>query len=348
MLLKNYLTTLNFKKENKLIVCSPVLNKLNFHSTPFILSDRANIEIINESLHLTRERLSDLQLIKYIDKVEESNIPDILTEISSYSENFPWLLGEDGKAIDLNKQVDVFNAVKTVSVFLEKRFDLSQEQISNVKLSEIINPYLSNKEVTVLDLFNHFSKIYYNDKNSLIEEIASESTVNSLLDIKTQIMGNTPVLAPSKPLGTLGEITLNEITASLLNLKWEAMFKTAKMTVNVAPLVLNLASYSFMLKGYIKFVHNRPFDPNLDSAAKANHRILRNRHLALFSLLGAPLTLYLIKTRTSLGLKNMVNFHFEVPSGANIEDGNTNTNLISNSSFLLLISKINNKIPKKF
>lgn len=80
---------------------------------------------INELVNnLTNEETVDLDvkslsLIKYS---KEPNIADISElGLSDNAKSFPWMLDEDGKLIDYNKSVKLFDGVKLISQYLEKK-----------------------------------------------------------------------------------------------------------------------------------------------------------------------------------------------------------------------------------
>ena len=107
-----------------------------------------------------------------------------------------------------------------------------------------------------------------------------------------------------KPLGQLGEITLNEAIVKAYNFKWDMVLNTTEVTVHAAPVAVNLISYSVMLKGYMKYVHNRPYQLDLTHEQFIRESNLRNRNLAIFSLMAAPLFIILLRMNTP-GLKNI-------------------------------------------
>lgn len=46
---------------------------------------------------------------------------------SSFEEDFSWFVGEDGKMIDYNKNINVFEAVQLLHHFLNKKYGISKE-----------------------------------------------------------------------------------------------------------------------------------------------------------------------------------------------------------------------------
>lgn len=289
---------------------------------------------LETSILLGHERLSALQLIKYEEKVAESDLKEILgsSGTTSYAESFPWFIDETGKVIDFNKPIDLFNGVKLISQFLEKRFGEDKNFISEVKISELLELFKDNDNVTVLELYNHVGRLYNKDKNSFVKDLIDNSD-------KISISDNTVNLNSFKPLGLYGDRTLNEIAEGLLNLNWNFILDSTKLTLNATPFAINLISYSFLLKGYMKYVHNRPYNMSPKSISLEMQKSIRRRNLFIFSLFGAPLALYALRT-SSIGVKNMIEINLLDVSEKNMINKNE-----SSSLFLLLLNQINNKIP---
>lgn len=90
----------------------------------------------------------------------------------------------------------------------------------------------------------------------------------------------------------------------------------------------------------MKKVHNRSFPDNLSQAQlKVQHKI-RNRNLAIFSFLGAPLILICLR-RTAIALKDVSSIEI-LPNNSN---NNLSTNILNKSGIFLMLSNLNNKIP---
>jgi hypothetical protein len=138
------------------------------------------------------------------------------------------LVDENGKNIEFNNSIKLFDGIKLISLFLEKRYEMDPILLSRVKLTELLEGFLDGKDITVIELFNHVAQIINKDENSFkisVDEVSSYSEVNPK-DINTDITplpfglratgGN--VLELSKPFGKYGDITLNEIGAKFQNL----------------------------------------------------------------------------------------------------------------------------------
>ena len=106
-------------------------------------------------------------------------------------------------------------------------------------------------------------------------------------------------------------------------------------------MVVSAISYGLLLKGYMKYVQNRPFDTSLNGELLSVEKKIRSRNLAFFSLIGAPALIYLLRTNSPL-FKNIVDVSV-LGSGTEVEF-NSNRNIVNNGLFLF-ISKINSRIP---
>jgi hypothetical protein len=76
------------------------------------------------------------------------------------------------------------------------------------KIGEILQPFSDNKDITVIELFNHVSKLYKEDNLNLLAKLTSDSEIFS----DTIITNNS-----SKPFGEYGDVTLNQIGVALKN-----------------------------------------------------------------------------------------------------------------------------------
>lgn len=265
-------------------------------------------------------------------KQDELNKP---SETSTVSESFPWLIDKDGKFIDLNSEVNLFEGINLISNFINIKYN--QSNISEVKLTEMLKPMLDKGSITSYELFEHVSNLYKNNNlKDLLEPISSNVTNNDerIADYKLNDI--------TKPLGEFGDITLNEVITQMKELKWDLFFNSAKLTIHAAPLVMNAVGYGLIMKGYMTTVYNRPFPDKITPQALKAAQKIRNRNLGLFSVFGAPFILICLR-KTSVGLKDMTSIEIN-PIDSKLETPNVNNNLQSSSIFLIL-SKLKNKIP---
>jgi hypothetical protein len=315
----------------------------NFIHTSAILYSNNNVNrIIEDSLIENSDRESTLQLVKYGGEAQNVD-EDVLInlDITSIEESFPWLIDKNGNMIDLNKEVELFEGVDLISNFLEKKYNMDKNFISDVKLSELLNIFTenNNKSVTTSELFQRVSELYNKDtdrfKSNLIEKLSNNSDSEILNNLLADVNSNS-----SKPLGNLGDLTLNEIVSSLRDLKWNVLLHNTELTFHVLPMVMSGLSYGFMLNSFVKHVHKRPYPQDL-TVEKLNKEILRrNKNLLLFAFLGAPLSIILFN-KTGLMFSDMVTLKYNLSSP--IESDTSN-----NLGLFLFLKNLNKKIPYGF
>lgn len=96
------------------------------------------------------------------------------------------------------------------------------------------------------------------------------------------------------PLGSFGELTLNELALKFKDLHWDFIYEKLKVSVNIVPVAASALIYSLILKSYMKHVHNRPFRAGISDYDLIKARALRSREMQKFLLIGAPLTMFII------------------------------------------------------
>jgi hypothetical protein len=157
-------------------------------------------------------------------------------------------------------------------------------------------------------------------------------------------------------LGKYGDISLNEMVTNLRDLKWDFILgpilclwppplfrgkrggrRETEITINAIPLGVNLISYSFRLRSYKKQVYNRPYPLNISAAEREIQLAARNRQLAIFAIVGAPLAIMFLR-RTAIQLKDMISINYSLGSSSDKVTKN-------NSGLLLLLSNLNKKTP---
>ena len=299
-------------------------------------------EQLNNMLNDTTQD-NNLQIILFNKgqvKLEELNNLDL----SIYEENFSWLIDSEGKKLDFNKKVNLLNGVSLIPTFLEKRYGMDKGGISDVKLSEMLSIYSNNKDISVLELFNHVSQLYKEDKNSFNNIIGYITTVPEGVSISkeseekmSEIFLNT--WNSDRPLGEIGNSTINEVVVGLKFLKWYVIYNSTQISLNAIPIASNAIGYGLIMITYIKFVYNAPYNPNITEAQRTIVHANRRRGLLYFSFLGAPLILYTLK-QSGLGLKDMIKV--DLLDSSDTQTATTSSSKILNSGFFLLIK---NKIP---
>jgi hypothetical protein len=341
-------------KSNKLM-----FNNINFksfiHSSSIIKSERSNTNNLNPSINsetispdysnilqvevARQERDSQLQVEKYTQKPQEDESPWEESNNDMPTIDIPKELREEfGLILEHTHPISMFEGVKIISRYLELRHNIDPETIYEIKLTEILKIFeKSNGLVTAEDLFQHMNNKFEENKEFYIDKLQTE----------TKNLSENLITEDSKPFGQYGEVTLNQIGLNLkenlkhLNdIRWDLVYENTKLSVHAAPAVISAISYSLLLKTYIRHIHNRPFDVGISSQKIAAQKIVRNRQLGLFCILGAPLTMLILRF-SAIPIKDM----FSLSIGGDSLVGNSNSNSDTINSILFL-SSLNKKIPK--
>lgn len=326
-----------FAELDKLLELSKKPLPINLEATG---SSYPSSPILEAVERLNNERLAALQSIKYQEKPAEEEEDNLIweskTPSSSYAEAFPCFVDAEGKNIDFDKPIRLFDGVKIISRYLETRHRVDPDLISEAKLTEILELFKDNETITVIDLYDHVSKIYKEDHNFFSQKLTTDT--DNLSESLLTHDSNT-----SRPFGQYGEVTLNQIGVALKeNLKdinWELLYDKTRLTVHGVPVAVNAIGYGLLVKSYMKYVHNQPMAAGLSPSELKWQRALKNRNLGLFCIIGAPLTMFLLRSST-IPFKDM--FTLTVCGGSQVENNNSNLNLI-NSSFFLFLSNLNKK-----
>ena len=99
----------------------------------------------------------------------------------------------------------MFEGVKLISRFLETRYHVNPDLISEAPLTEILKLFKDNKNITVSEIFDHVSKLYKEDDNFFAQKITTE----------TENLSDNLIKDTSRPFGQYGEVTLNKIGVAL-------------------------------------------------------------------------------------------------------------------------------------
>lgn len=161
-----------------------------------------------------QERVSGLQVVKYNSNPEIDSLFNNESNVSNISESFPWLIDKEGKNIEFTTDIDLFNGVKLVSQYLEKRYNVNN--ILEGKLTEILKPLFDKNEgegITVLDLYNHVSNLFNKGE---FKETIQQGITN---EVNNETLSLSDTLESSKPLGKFGDMTLNEVVTQIKDLK---------------------------------------------------------------------------------------------------------------------------------
>ena len=222
----------------------------------------------------------------------------------------------------------MFDGVKLLSDFLEKKYKLDPSKISEIKLTEIIKPFEDKNSVTILDLYNHVSNLYNkgNFNETVIQEISNESnqTLHDVLKVGDE----------TKPFGKIGDITINQLANKMNDLNWEAISGNMKATVHFAPTALGLISYGFVLKAYLNSVHNKAVPQGLKGRDLINFNKAKHNRLLIFSTIWAPLIVVGIRTLSPGNFKNAVDIEILT------SDSTSDSSGINKSGLMLVLGKM--------
>jgi len=129
------------------------------------------------------------------------------------------------------------------------------------------NFFLTKQVVSVYELFKQVGELYTKDKDSFKTKLVDNfSNSNYVKDKIFKVEGIQDITSVYIPLGKYGELTLNEIANYISELKWDLVYNNSQLQVNLVPLGVHFISYNFLIKAYMKHVHNRPFPPTFNLA----------------------------------------------------------------------------------
>lgn len=183
----------------------------------------------------------------------------------------------------------------------------------------------------------------------LIKEVITENTslnnknisdYNKFLQSNKTIFSELPTsIAEKKPLGAAGEITINQLINTGLEVIDTPLVQMIKDHVNVNVMGSFLTSvflYKRVVNGYMKYTHN---NPNLVSLLGGSSTI--QREITFFMVVGAPMVVgALMGINWATAGKTKVILNIDVNN--EIEKTSTEISTVSNKSWLFLIL---NKLP---
>lgn len=95
------------------------------------LNPQLNTQNINNQLNRVlndTNQNNNLQMVLFKQTNGEIKAADLGNEdLSSYEDSFGWLVDEEGKPINFNQNVTVFNGVKLMYHLLDKRYSINKE-----------------------------------------------------------------------------------------------------------------------------------------------------------------------------------------------------------------------------
>lgn len=74
--------------------------------------------------------------------------------MSSYAEGLPWFVDNEGKPLDLEKPINIFEGVSIVSRYLEYRKQLNLEESDMGKLSTLLQPFIDENDSETINAKN--------------------------------------------------------------------------------------------------------------------------------------------------------------------------------------------------
>lgn len=236
--------------------------------------------VINNSLN-SASTTDSKALILYIKKYEElsTSFWGASSDTSNYEESFPWLVDTNGKSIPLDKELSFEEGMEIVVRYLQlKNLCLSDNESENiVKLSELLQQYYQNERPKLLKLLGHIDTVYNDSKNKLV--YIADDTVNT----------GAIQSVNSKPLGELGEQTLNQVVIAMdkQGIDYSLLSKMSEY-VNIPRLISTGLLYKLMLWGVNTHVLKAKI-PQQATKATADKIILDNvRFKRIFNGVIAP------------------------------------------------------------
>ena len=285
---------------------------------------------------------NNLQMVLF--KKNNGNIEAVDTGNLSFEDNFSWFVDSEGKMIDFNQKVNAFDGVKLMHNFLEKRYGLNKDTVSDVKISEFLSIFAEGKDVTVLDLFNHVHSLYLEDKESfmsLIKDLGKESSESISQDLKNIFETFLQTSNPNEPLGEFGRKTLNEVILDVKNLNWDVLYNNIKLTMNVIPMATFAVGYGLTLRAYHKIDSLQKCPSNFSAERRAAFLLEKNRKFFVFSVIAAPVMVCLFKI-TGVAYKDI--FQLEFVGSNEDKSAKTVSDTTKFSSVFLLFNKLPNYI----
>ena len=132
-----------------------------------LLNNPANIPTVDDIIQLIElvklHKNENVEALANASTVKESYDKfEVISsgEVSSFSECFSWYLDEQGKPLDLNKQLKVFDGFVILSRYLETRLNLDKDDQNSNKLSALIKPFLEKESVTVGEFLSWIAKLH--------------------------------------------------------------------------------------------------------------------------------------------------------------------------------------------
>nr|WVH38325.1 hypothetical protein [Trametes versicolor] len=288
------------------------------------------------------ELSNGLDELRFLNRINNQSMTEYFEErFTTINESFPWLKDDEGNNVPFDKNVSLFEGVKFVSQYLAKKYNMDKDSISEASLSDLLSLYLDGqKEVPLIEWYQHVSSMYYKNANFFKSLKNIGRSLESGQDNVSDTLLDSVSLSYSKPLGEYGEITLNQIMTGVQELDWSSLIPQTEISIHAALVAFSLISYGFMLKNYVRYVHNKPYPNHLIGEALKRERLYRSKQLYTFALIGAPIGVVLLNL-AAIPLKDLATIKFTFGNAQEITSGINSTN----SAIFIFLSKLSNKIP---
>ena len=126
-----------------------------FHLISTLCADNAKntAQMVNNQIN--QVNVNNLQVATYAPNPSREELLNSISDggLSDLGLLYPWLIDESAHSIDYNKSVNLFNGVKLISKYIENKFFINSLELSDVKLTELLNLFLENEKVSVIDLY---------------------------------------------------------------------------------------------------------------------------------------------------------------------------------------------------
>lgn len=111
---------------------------------------------LQNELNMNQE-LDRLALVRY--QENQPNIKDLGIQSTSdastgFEDSFPWFV-VDGKNIDYNKEVQLEQGVNMANKYIALKLNVPEDQISKVKIVEILQHFIETKNPSIWELYQH-------------------------------------------------------------------------------------------------------------------------------------------------------------------------------------------------
>jgi hypothetical protein len=282
-----------------------------------------------------------------ITESETSSIAGALSWIRNWFSGFSY----STYPLNPNEEVGLFHSISIVSSYISRLNHVNPNLFPNQTLTGVFNLFINNETVQVSRLMNHLD-VLFRDRAIFTERLVSShnsiffqtriiyssffrfansspsTSVNSTASTSVNIRATLGVDAAaiprvnpsrvsiSRPLGSFGDITLNELITLIYNLEWT--LPTGDIIVNPLPLLGATIGYGLVMRVYVRTIHNLPYPTATHNWQFMNEYLFRRRQLMLFAIGGAPIAVILLRLVT-IRFRDVIRIELPIPS----PEGNT-------------------------